>query len=127
MALGAFFATTLGKVVIGLLIAVPVGGIVGGIGAYASDYGVEAVVKDVHCSLAGSTLTVEEQFLGFDHKQGIDYAKCSLVKAGYFVLYNIRSERLRVYASEGGQKLWDSEWLSGSEAPSIPGFVRARA
>ena len=114
MAFAAFLATTVGKIVIGVVGLVLTAGIAGGT-LYAIDFGVEATVVDKQCGGASSTVTVKEAFTGFEHTQPIGHTECLVVNEGNFVVYNIRSERTRVWDFQGGELLWDSTWVDDLE------------
>ncbi|MBW3582482.1 MAG: hypothetical protein KY455_05215 [Euryarchaeota archaeon] len=108
MGLAAFIGTTLGKVVLGAVLLVGTVGLVGG-GLFLGDFGVEATVIDKECRAAGdSTVTVETNLFGIETQQPISFTECTTVQEGNFVIYNIRSERLRLFESEGGCLLYDS-------------------
>lgn len=109
MGFTAFLATTLGKVVLGIGITLGVV-VAAGAGLYLSDYGVEAVVVGKDCEATGtSTVTVETKVGGFPVTQALPFEQCTAVSKGNFVVYNIQSERMRLYESEGGCMIYDSE------------------
>lgn len=76
---------------------------------YASDYAVEATVQDKRCSLAGSEIDVRTKAFGIDHTvRDVPLGSCHLVQPGNFATYHVRSGRTTLYASEGGDCLYDS-------------------
>jgi hypothetical protein len=112
MGLAGLVATTAGKFAAGIIVLVIGVAAVGG-GLYASDYGFEATVTDTECRVFGeSTVTVRPKVIPMDLTQPIGATECGIVQAENFVVYNIRTERVRIYEREGGTLLWDSEWLA---------------
>lgn len=93
---------------IGLLVLVLV--VVGAV-LYASDYAVEANVKDKQCrsALGGNFVVIQTKALAIDYTvTDIPDYQCGLVNAGNYVKYHLRSERTSIYASEGGTCIYDS-------------------
>lgn len=129
MGFAAFFGTLTGKIVIGAVALVGGLGLTAG-GLYANDFPLEATVIDKSCSpLSGYTVTVELDLFGIDSKQPVGADECVLVQKGNFVKYNVKSERLRLYESEGGCLIYDSHGdptcpqnTPGGGNPGIGGF-----
>lgn len=112
MGVAAFIATTAGKIVLAVVGLVLTAGIAG-FSLYAMDYGVEATVIDKDCG--AGTVTVQETVTRFEHTQAIGLVECAAVSEGNFVIYNIKSERIRVWDTEAQENLvWDSKWLEGN-------------
>ncbi len=91
-----------------------------GASLWGMDYGVEATVVEKDCRVAGeSTVTVQESVTRIKHTEPIETQECGVVSNGNFAIYNIRSERLQIFDREGGNKLWDSQWLSSVSLPLL--------
>lgn len=108
----AFLATTAGKIVLAVVGLVVTAGVAGG-SLYAMDYGVQATIVGKDC--VAQTISVQEKFTRLVHTMEIGIAECSAVSEGNFAVYNIRTERVRVWESDARSTLlWDSDWLTGS-------------
>lgn len=108
MAVAGFLATTLGKIVAGVLALVLAGGAAVG-GLYLADYGVEATIVDKSCNAVGSSsITLQPKVFPTEITQPAPFDQCSAIQRGNFVIYNVQSERVRVFTEEGGKLLWDS-------------------
>lgn len=119
MGAGAFLATTIGKAVAAVLGLAIVGGVTLG-GLYLGDYGFEATIVDKSCRLGGaSTISVQPKVFPTTIEQNVPHDQCSVIQRGNFVVYNVRSERVRVYAEEGGALLWDSANKAGAGAGGL--------
>lgn len=87
---------------------------------WAVDYGVEATVVDKDCSAVGeNTVQVQESVSRIKHTEPIAFDECTVVSEGNFAIYNIRSSRLQVFDQEGGNKLWDSQWMASMGFPAF--------
>ncbi|MEA3202666.1 MAG: hypothetical protein QOI63_332 [Thermoplasmata archaeon] len=82
---------------------------------YATDYGLQATVVSTSCHPAGvfggggtDSVTVKTKLGGLRHTQALPTEQCLAVPVGAFVVYHIRSGRTSVYASEGGECIYDS-------------------
>lgn len=89
--------------------------VTGGI-LYASDFAVEATIVDKECSLSNLAsaqerfVAVKTKLFAIDHKLAdVPLDQCNIIQVGNFVEYHIRSGHTRVYDSEGGKCLFDSE------------------
>lgn len=94
--------------VIGLAILLVV--LAGGFGvyAYATDYPVEATVKNKDCDLATPVVTVQTKSFGITHSVEVGANQCNLIHPGNYVIYHLRTQRTIVYDREGGRCLYDS-------------------
>jgi hypothetical protein len=80
-----------------------------GAALYAVDYGVHATVVEKSCPPLGSgTVTVQEQITRARHTQPVGAGECAVIQPGNFVIYNLRSERIRIYTEAGGELIYDS-------------------
>lgn len=87
-----------------LLVALVV--VAGGL-AYATDYGVEATVKEKRC--VEKEVDVQAKALPLSHTAtAIPADVCAALQPGNFVVYHIRSGRTILYQSEGGLCLYDT-------------------
>ena len=77
--------------------------------AYTADAGFDAHVRSTHCDARGSTVNVETRWLGVDHAvRGVPYMTCLALHPGNVVTYHIRTGRTILYASDGGDCVWDT-------------------
>ncbi len=83
---------------------------------YATDYAMEATVKEKSCAFpitlpdAQNQVAVRTKVFSIDHTvTDVSDAVCGILRPGNFVEYHIRSGRTVLYESEGGDCLWDSE------------------
>lgn len=112
MGLAAIAATTVGKIFIGVVaLLLILGGT--GVAFFAADYGFEATVVETDCSpTGGSAVTLRPKVVPTTLEQELPFEQCAVVQQDNFVIYNIRSERVRIYETEGGELVWDSEWTA---------------
>lgn len=91
---------------------------VGGLAAtgaylYATDYAMEADVKDTQCQGPGAddllnVVAVRTRVLGLDHAvKGVPDQQCALLESGDRVVYHVRSKHTILY--RGDQVCYDSE------------------
>lgn len=74
---------------------------------YATDYKVDASVQETNCGLA--QVKVHTKQFGLHHTvTDIPLQQCLLLNPGNFVEYRIRTQRTTLYASEGGDCIYDS-------------------
>ncbi len=86
---------------------VVVGGLILG-GLWAFDIGVGATIEGKRC-VAGE-IDIKTQWFGAETTlTDVPAQQCAAIQNGNFVEYHIRSERTSIWASEGGQCIWDTE------------------
>ena len=78
--------------------------------AYASDFAVEATVKERCSPLNGYAVPIQTRLFAIGYTvTGIPPHECTLVGPGNFVKYHLRSSRTSLYEREGGVCIFDSE------------------
>lgn len=89
----------------GILVLTAVGT---GVYLYASDYKVGATVQDTNC--ADNEVMVKTKQFAITHTvKDVPFTECSQLAPGSFVEYYVRSQRTTLYASEGGECLYDTQ------------------
>ena len=97
---------------LGAIAAVAILVVVGAVGAvayaYASDYVMQADVKDKECGLGSlNVVSVHTRTFGIDHDVvGVPQDECSFIQVGDEVRYHIRSKQTTIYRD--GECVYDS-------------------
>ncbi|HVL49571.1 MAG TPA: hypothetical protein VM889_13530 [Candidatus Thermoplasmatota archaeon] len=82
--------------------------VLGGGYAWTSDYGFEATVTEKRATSDGGVIVLTPKVLPTTVEQNLAREAFCMIKVGNFVVYNIQSERVRVYESEGGRIIYDT-------------------
>lgn len=117
---------------LGTLVLVAVGGVlvVAAVGAflYATDYAMQADVKDTDCKGAAAdalnVVAVRTRIFAIDHAvRGVPDQQCNLLESGDRVVYHLRSKHTILYRN--GEVCYDSEKGPGLSclAASSPGLL----
>jgi hypothetical protein len=110
------------RLVVFIIVGILAFAVVAGGSLWAMDYGVEATIIEKQCGSRGSTVSVQEDVTRLVHTQEVDRLECEFAQSGHQAVYNIRSERLRLFTPDG-QCYWDSHDLQTCVVPTVLHFT----
>ncbi|MFA5943941.1 MAG: hypothetical protein WC876_05700 [Candidatus Thermoplasmatota archaeon] len=94
-------------VIVGIVVALALAAVGGGVYLYATDYKMTADVKDTSCGGpivpdVQNVVAIKTRTLGIDHDvKGIPDQQCLLLVEGDYVEYHIRTKHTTLYRSNG--------------------------